>query len=96
MKEEDRQILWLDYFDSSYSRSEGRRVPINMAVKSPTLDELLKAVKAIGLDGIAFEAKHPKRPRRKSGYVSVPKVMKKQELLIKVAKSLMEVRGRAR
>ncbi len=96
MKEEDRQVFWLDYFDSTLSRSEGRRVPISMAVRSPKLEELLEAAKSLGLEAEAFEARHPKRPRRASGYISVRKAGKKQELLRKIAKALSQVRGRSR
>ena len=94
MKEEDRLVIWIDYFNSLNSRREGRRVPIDLAVRSPTLEELVRAVKSIGIDSVAVEARYPKRPRKKSGYVSVPKVMKKRKLLIKIAKALMEERGR--
>lgn len=96
MKEEDRQVLWSDYFDSSLSRSDGRRVPLSMAVKNPSLEELTEAVKRLGLEGEPFKAKYPKRPRNVSGYVSVVKKMKKQELLRMVAKALTEVRGKVR
>lgn len=96
MKKEDRQVFWLDYFDSTISRSEGRRIPISMAVKSPKLDELLEAARSLGLEAEAFEARHPKRPRKVSGYISVERVGKKQELLRRIAKTLSQVRGRSR
>lgn len=96
MKEEDRQVFWLDYFDSTLSRSEGRRVPIYMAVKSPKLEELLEAARGLGLEAEAFKAAYPKRPRVISGYVSIKKVGRKQELLKKLAKMLGQVRGRTR
>lgn len=67
-----------------------------MAVKSPKLEELLEAAKSLGLEAKAFKARHPKRPRKVSGYVSVRKVGKKQELLKKMAKTLSQVRGRSR
>lgn len=71
-------------------------MPVFMAVKSPKLGELLEAARSLGLEAEAFEAKHPKRPRRVSGYISVKKVGKKQELLRKIAKALSQVRGRSR
>jgi signal recognition particle subunit SEC65 len=67
-----------------------------MAVKNPSLEELVEAAKRLGLEGEPFKAKHPKRPRNVSGYISVVKKMKKQELLRMVAKVLMEVHGKVR
>jgi signal recognition particle subunit SEC65 len=67
-----------------------------MAVKNPSLEELVEAVKRLGFEGEPFKAKHPKRPRSVSGYVSIVKRMKKQELLRMVAKALMEVHGKVR
>ena len=96
MKEEDRQVFWLDYFDSTLSRSEGRRVPVSMAVRSPKLEDLVEAAKSLGLEVEGFEAKHPKRPRKVSGYISVRKVGKKQELLKNMARALSQVKGRSR
>ena len=48
MKDYDHLIIWLDYFNSTLSRAEGRRIPLDKAVKSPTLDELCQAAAQLG------------------------------------------------
>lgn len=92
MKDYDRQIIWVDYFDSSLSREEGRKVPISRAVKNPTLKELEIAAKKLGLEPQAFEARHPKRPFRQSGYISVKKKFKKSKLISEIATQLIALR----
>lgn len=96
MKDYDRQIFWVDYFNSSLSRADGRKVPTNQAVKNPTLDELAKAVGRLGLEAEVATAAYPKRMSIKSGYVSVPKTKKKSALMREIANMLATVRGESR
>ena len=49
LKDYNRQIIWLDYFDSSLSRSQGRRVPKNRTIKNPDLNNLIRAAKRLDL-----------------------------------------------
>jgi len=95
MKEYDQQVLWLDYFNSELKRSEGRRVPLNTATRAPTLQELEDACKRLNLQPVAQAAQYPSRRLRQSGYVSVRKAKPKQTLVLRVAKELSVVRGRA-
>ena len=47
----DRQfILYPQYFDSTLSRGQGRRVPRAMAVKAPTATNVFHAARAAGFD----------------------------------------------
>lgn len=96
MKEYKRHVLWLDYFNSSITREEGRRIPLDRSVKDPKLGELVEAAKIIGYNAESEVAKHPKRMSLQSGIVSVEKKegMKKSAVLLEVAKSLSNVRGR--
>ena len=96
MKDYDRQIFWVDYFNSSLSRADGRKVPTNQAVKNPTLDELAKAIGRLGFEAEVATATHPKRVGIKSGYVSVPKAKKKSALMREIANMLATVRGESR
>lgn len=41
-------IVWLAYFDKNLTRSEGRRVPLRKAVKSPTHEQILKVAERLG------------------------------------------------
>ncbi len=93
MKDYDRQVFWLDYFDSELKRSEGRRVPLSSATRAPTLPELGEACRRLNLQPQPQGARHPSRPLKESGYVSVVKAGPKQALLIKIARELSVVRG---
>lgn len=94
MKDYERYILWLDYFDSSLKRREGRRVPLNLASKSPSLTELLEACRKLSLEPVASEARYPRAFWKSSGYVSVKKTGPKQKVLVEVAKALSALKGK--
>ncbi|MDG6900030.1 MAG: hypothetical protein JRM88_05660 [Nitrososphaerota archaeon] len=95
MKEYDRYILWLDYFDSELKRREGRRVPLSSATRAPALSELGEACRRLNLQPQPQAARFPSRAAKESGYVSIAKAGPKQALLLKVAKELATVRGMA-
>jgi signal recognition particle subunit SRP19 len=95
LKDYKRYVFWTDYFNSTFSRDAGRRVPLNRAVKDPTLDELTEAAKRLGYDPESIAAKFPGRMMIPSGYVSLEKRSgeKKFKILSEVAKVLSTVRG---
>ncbi len=95
MKDYKRHILWLDYFNSSLSREQGRRIPVDRSVKDPNLDELVEATRRLGYNPESEKVKHPKRMWTISGFVSVEKrsQQKKSTLISQVAKVLSTVRG---
>ena len=88
-------MLWVDYFNSTFSREAGRRIPLNKSVKDPTLEELTEAVKRLGYKPESVAAKFPSRMMIPSGYVSIEKRNneKKPKVLSEVAKILSTVRG---
>ena len=45
-------VVYPAYFDAELSRSEGRRVPTDLAVEAPTVDEIAKAVQQVGYDAV--------------------------------------------
>ena len=45
-------VIWPAYLDAERSRAEGRRVSLELAVESPTVDEIARAVQQIGYDAI--------------------------------------------
>ena len=45
-------VLWPAYFDAGLTRSEGRRVPMDLAVDEPTVDEVADAVQQVGYDAV--------------------------------------------
>ena len=93
MKDYDRQVFWLDYFDSELKRSEGRRVPLSTATRAPILAELGEACRRLNLQPQQQPAKYPGAPGKDSGYVSVIKGKPKHGLLLKIARELSVVRG---
>lgn len=96
MKDYDRLVIWVDYFNSSLGRSEGRRVPLNMAVRNPTLEELEEAARR-GKYGVESQgAAHPKRMRNQSGYISIERKKPKTQTIKELAALLSTIRGEQR
>jgi signal recognition particle subunit SRP19 len=93
MKEYEKYVIWLDYFNSELKRREGRRVPLNSATRAPTIEELSEACRRLNIQPVAQVARYPPSPARVSGYVSVMKAKPKHALLMKIAKELSVVRG---
>lgn len=64
--------LYPVYFDSTKTRSEGRKVSTENAVNSPTLEEIAEAVKQIGYNAtIEREVSYPRNPHQTKGRVLV-------------------------
>jgi signal recognition particle subunit SRP19 len=83
-------VLYPEYFNSKYSRAEGRRVPRKLAKKSPTVEDIEKAAKALGLTPVVEKDKsYPRFWFKKRGRVLIRKgKMNKSELLKKIAEGL--------
>jgi len=97
MRKRDRVLLWPVYFDSTKTREEGRKVPRSLAVPSPSLEDVEKAVERSELQREAVsDAKYPKFPWQKTGMISVPKKASKTKILRQVAKELLKMREQAR
>lgn len=83
-------VVWPLYFDKKKSRSEGRRVPKRLAIEKPTINDIVKAVKKLGLKYVVEEnKKHPSTWFESSGRVLVEKKFKKTELLRKIGEILV-------
>ena len=81
--------IWPAYFDVRYSRSEGRRVPRDKAVRYPSIEDVEKAAVKLGLKpilqpGLAYS----KYPWRKTGVILVDKRGSKGEVLYMIAEAL--------
>lgn len=90
-----RVVIWPIYLDSRVSRGAGRRVPLRLAVDSPTLEELAEAVKALGY---SFEldktARHPAFWYDKPGRLLVVTNDGKTSLVRRVAEEVRRRRAR--
>jgi signal recognition particle subunit SRP19 len=66
------KVIWPAYLDTERSRREGRRVPEDLAVSAPTVDEIAEAVGQVGYDAvIERELAYPRAPWEASGRVRV-------------------------
>jgi signal recognition particle subunit SRP19 len=45
-------VIWPAALDADCTRSEGRRVPLGLAVEEPTVDEIGTAVQQVGYDAV--------------------------------------------
>ena len=64
-------VLWPAYFDAELTRSEGRRVPNELAVEKPTVDEIADAVQQVGYDAVIERDKTYSREYEERGRVLV-------------------------
>ena len=97
MKDYGHVIIWLDYFNKNLSKRKGRRISKKLAIYDPTLEELSKASKDLNLaisdESTNNQARYPRRPYVRSGYLMLPKSEKKSNLLNQIAKKLQERRN---
>jgi len=93
MRKQDKVILWLVYFDSTKTRSEGRRVPKKLGVPTPTVEEIRKAAEQLGLrPEIVSGAAHPSVSWQKTGLVTIPKKDVKVRIMQRIAQKIVENR----
>ncbi|MFW6320983.1 MAG: signal recognition particle subunit SRP19 [Halohasta sp.] len=64
-------VLWPAYFDAGLTRSEGRRVPRELAVEEPTVEEIADAVQQVGYDAVIERDKSYSREFTTRGRVLV-------------------------
>jgi signal recognition particle subunit SRP19 len=91
----DKIVLWPIYFDSHTPR-KWRKVAKSIAVANPTIDEIFKAAKKLGLNPIKEEKAHPARWWRKEGCILIEKKGKKAEIIKKIAEIMKEGRSEKR
>lgn len=67
-----QKVLYPAYFDETYSRSDGRRVPESLAIPEPTVDELATAVGQVGYDAVVErDVAYSRQPSNQRGRVLV-------------------------
>jgi signal recognition particle subunit SRP19 len=66
------KVIWPAYLDVERSRREGRRVPEDLAVTEPDVEEIAEAVGQVGYDAvIERDVAYPREPWREAGRVTV-------------------------
>ena len=94
MRKQDKAIIWPAYFDLNKTRKQGRRVPKNLAVQSPKIEEIEEAAKTLNLNHeITLEKGYPKTPWSKPGMLLVQKQGSKEQVIKKIAKQLFKNRN---
>jgi signal recognition particle subunit SRP19 len=91
MRKRKGLIFYPSYFEKSYSRGEGRRVPTNLAAENVNIEILEAAAESTGY---GYDVEQSKRYSRKwgekRGYVvlSNPEGHKKKRLMLMLAKGV--------
>jgi len=84
----DERILYPCYFNASIPRSQGRRVPHQEGVKGPSVADIGRALKKIGIRFRAEEHHHPAHWMRHEGRIITEWKDSKSALIKKVAKQM--------
>jgi signal recognition particle subunit SRP19 len=93
MRKQEKFILWPQYFDTHRKRSEGRRIPKNLALASPRLEELQRAAQRLGLVvEVVPDVAYPAVPWVKSGMLLVGKKGSKLEIMRRIAREVAVLR----
>ncbi len=88
-------VLYPAYFDVSRTRAAGRRVAKKRAVESPTVEEIVSAAKALGLQPeLDADKAFPKSHWRHDGRVLVRADYFKTSIVQKVAQRIKQGRSR--
>jgi len=96
MKDYDHVVVWLDYFNKTLPRDKGRKLSKEKCIFDPSLNELIEAAKAAGLELTESNDKvrFPKRPYVRSGYIILPKDCPKTKILNKISEKLVSKRAK--
>ncbi|NYT01193.1 MAG: signal recognition particle protein Srp19 [Methanosarcinales archaeon] len=93
MPRKDRLVIWPAYIDSERSRSQGRIVSKEDAVRDPKLDEITFAAMHLGLDPeVERDKAYPKHWYEKRGRVLVLKKEPKSRMIKKIARAVRKKR----
>ena len=86
--------IWPQYLNENLSLNEGRKISKADAVKDPSLQEIEKALKRLGLSyNIDKERAYPGKWYEKSGRVLVEWEGTKLELIREVSSKIKEIRN---
>lgn len=88
-KSEGLIVLWLEYFDANNKRANGRRVPKDLAIRNPKIEDLKNAAKSLALNPIIeIDKAYPKKWWRKNGRILVKKKYSKTKMIKQIAKRM--------
>jgi len=81
-------ILYPCYFNTAYTRRQGRRVSQNRGLKAPVISDIERALKRIGVTCRIEDHHHPAHWIRREGRVVADWQESKEVLIKKVAQKL--------
>jgi signal recognition particle subunit SRP19 len=88
-RDEDKYVIWPVYFDKSVSKLGGRKVPKKHAVENPSLENIAKAAKSLGLHPVLEKnCAQPSKHWKKEGRLLVDKKELKSKMLVQIANRL--------
>lgn len=86
--------IWPQYLDKNLTLNEGRKIAKEYAVKEPTLTDIERAVKRLGLQySVQKEVSYPGKWYEKSGRILVEWEGTKLELLREVSQEIKNMRN---
>lgn len=86
-------VIWPEYLDANLTRKMGRKLPKNIAIQNPTIEELEEAVKELKINYIVEgNKKYPRTWFKGSGRILIEKKDKKMEIIRKIAFIINEKR----
>ena len=96
MKDYEHVVVWLDYFNKNITKKMGRRVSREKSIFDPSLNELISAAKAAGLEPTETndQARFPRRPYVRSGYIILAKEQPKSKMISIISDKLVSRRAK--
>ena len=85
-------VIYPEYFDHNLKRSEGRKVPLSEAVRSPKIDELSSLLSKIGCNFQTSKSNHSGNWSNMLGSLKVNIDLSKTQLIHKLGSGLKELR----
>ena len=96
MKDYEHVVIWLDYFNKNITKKMGRRVAREKSIFDPSLNELVSAAKAAGLEPTETndQVRFPRRPYVRSGYITLAKAQPKSKMISIISDKLVSRRAK--
>lgn len=90
----EKIVIYPAYLDSKASRKEGRRIPLQLAVPSPTIREIVDACMRLGLNPVVEDGKaYPRSPSIRGRIIVEKRGESKLGILKAIAGELKNIRG---
>jgi signal recognition particle subunit SRP19 len=96
MKDYEHVVIWLDYFNKNITKKMGRKVSREKSIFDPSLNELVSAAKAAGLEPTETndQVRFPRRPFVRSGYITLAKAKPKTKIISSISEKLVSRRAK--